>query len=155
MQCSHKMMKKVITFIFLSTFMFYSCVIEHSSASICILNQADYTIYVYNAYDKDSLSMNGGLDLFWHYDNFYGNKDTLIHPSYRAEPESVACVNFRKKRKDIFGSLKDRNLRLFIIKEETMLKYTWEEICKYQMYETKLILTENELKENNWTVVYE
>jgi len=122
-----------------------SCVFDRG-CNISILNKSDHTIYVYKSF-SDSLKMSGGLLYKLEQQNYNGN-DTLIYPSYRAEPSSYAYVTFVGKREEIFKNdeCKDGKLRLFFIHEDTILKYTWEEICKQQLYENKIILNEVELR---------
>jgi hypothetical protein len=58
--------------------------------------------------------------------------------------------------KNLFiSSCVDKKIRFFFIKESIMRKYSWNEICKYQLYEKKLTFTEKDLRKNNWVVVYE
>ncbi len=143
----------ILLFAFYCLLALNSCVFDRG-CNISILNKSDHTIYVYKSF-SDSLKMSGGLKYKLEQQNYKGN-DTLIYPSYRAESKSYAYVPFVGKRDDIFKNkeCKDGKLRLFFINEDTILKYTWEEICRQQLYEKKLILNEVELKRNNWVVIY-
>lgn len=130
-----------------------SCVIDYGSA-VFVLNKSDHTIYVYKTF-QDSLSMNDGLLL--KQSSYKNNEvDTMIYPSYRARPDSLAVLTFRGKRNEIFKSSYnvDGKLRIFIINESIISKYTWKQICDKQIYEKKLLITEEDLKKNNWTVIY-
>lgn len=131
-----------------------SCVFDRG-CNIPILNKSDHTIYVYKSF-SDSLKLSGGLVYKLEQQNYKGI-DTLIYPSYRAEPSSYAYVTFVGKHEDVFKNkeCKDGKLRLFFIHEDTILKYTWKEICRQQLYENKLILNEAELRGSNWEVIYQ
>jgi len=145
-----KKMKKIVIILAFFGILIYSCVMDCGCA-IFVLNNSNHTIYVYNAYDEDFLSMSRKLELLWRYDD-----NETYYPPYRAAPDSMAGITFSGKHNDIFNLyLKDGELRLFIIREDSLLKYTWNEICEKQLYEKKLIVTEKELEENNWTIVYE
>jgi hypothetical protein len=84
-------MKKIL--IIIGICVINSCVIDFGCA-IFVLNRSGHTIYVYNALDKDSLSITDReLALMWKYN--IGRKDSLtLYPSYRAEPDSMAGINF-------------------------------------------------------------
>ena len=43
---------------------------------------------------------------------------------------------------------------LFIIKEATLKNNTWEDICKKQMYDSKIELSQKELDSLNWEITY-
>jgi hypothetical protein len=144
---------KNLILVFSCLFALNSCVFDRG-CNISILNKSDHTIYVYKSF-SDSLKMSGGLAYKLEQQNYKGD-DTLIYPSYRAEPNSYAYVTFVGKYEYIFNNkeCKDGKLRLFFIHEDTILRYTWEEICRKQLYEKKLILNEAELRRGNWEVIY-
>jgi hypothetical protein len=143
-------MKKLFLVIFLAVSLTYCAWPFDRYCCIGILNKSDYTIFIYNSY-SDSLSfiMTNSVDTAYTFDS-----GITVYSPNRAEPDSIAYLSFRGTHADIFDLLGEK-LRIFIFTEETIRKYSWEEICEYQMYEKKLTLTEEELKKNDWTVVYE
>jgi len=151
-------MKKLLV-IFIVILILSSCVFKRTS-TIGILNKSDHTIYVYDLF-LDSLALyitnslgntcRTGFDT-----SSVFNSGIWVYSSNRVVPDSMTYIHV-PPRKEIFRSSLciDGKLRIFIFKEETIRKYSWEVICKHQMYEKKLTLTEAELKKNDWTVVYE
>jgi len=155
-------MKKIIIVSIIVTF-FSSCLFMFDRISIIkILNKSNYTIYAYDSF-FDSLSIYqtdfSGNSFRTSLDTSYYifSNGAFSYSSNRAEPDSMAYLSFSGTRKGIFRDnlCVDGKIRFFIFKEETIRKYSWETICKYQMYEKKLTFTEDELKENDWVVVYE
>jgi hypothetical protein len=129
--------------------------------NIGVLNNSEHTIYVYDSF-LDSLALyqinsigntyRTGFDTAYIFSN-----GVVSYSSNRAEPDSIAYVLFFGTHKSIFRQKEciDGKIRLFVFKEEAIRKYSWEEICEQQMYEKKLTLSEKDLRENDWTVVYE
>jgi len=118
---------------------------------IHVFNNTDSTFYI-------AFSFNDSLRSYWplvYYEEV--NIDNVMHkryPCYRVEPFSKSGIGI-PGRESLLLRCDDNKLRLFFILESTMQDYSWEEICKNRLYEKKLTLTEEELKENDWIVVYE
>ena len=77
------------------------------------------------------------------------------YPNCRIEPDSLGYKNFSHTHNSLFSLSKDRKLRFFFIKESTINKHAWEDICKYQLYEKMLVFTKKELIENDWVIKYQ
>jgi RHS repeat-associated protein len=89
----------------------------------------------------------------------YDRKDSCFKcrikaPDYRINAYSFQHIGLPANN-SIIKNCKDKKLRIFFIKEEIMREHSWEEICSKQLYEKKITLTEEELQQNNWVVVYE
>ena len=133
--------------------MFHSCLpVMDFACTLPVINYSDFTVYVC-ASCSDSLERGRNLQL---YKYSFDGKEIVGYPNYRIEKDSIGYVIFREKKVEhAIKRCKDHKLRLFFISESTMRNYSWEEICKHNLYEKKLTLTEEELKENDWIVVYE
>jgi len=122
------------------------------ACTLPIINYSDSTVYVC-ASCSDFLEKDHNLQVYKY--NFDG-KEILGYPNYRIEKDSLGCIIFREKKVEhIFKRCQDHQMHFFFILESTMRTYSWEEICEKQLYEKKLVLTEEELKNNDWVVVYE
>jgi len=152
-------MKKIVV-VFLFMTLLSKC--ADKRCTISVLNNTNQTIYVDYSF-IDSLHFSQTDDVFLDqnrksYDTAYVFPNgTVSYSSNRAEPDSLAYLIFSGTRERIFqnNNCVDGKLRLYIFKEETIRNYSWETICKYQMYEKKLTFSEEELRRSNWTVVYE
>lgn len=143
-------MKKVLTLIFIGS-IFSSCVYDRVE-TIRFLNKSDSTIYMdYSCSDR----LEKSFKLHVYQDATINGKDTLVYSRERAEKDSIGWTIIGFSRKGAIRQCKDKKLRFFFIKESVMKGYSWEEICEQQLYEKKLVFTEEELVKMNWTVVYE
>ncbi len=127
---------------------------------INLQNNTESAIYVYVTY-KDTLPKSPKLNLFdtITIEKSYQKKDSIISPVYRLNAYSY-YVDFEKNDggiifNDYSAKSVDKKVRLYFIKESTMRTKTWDEIYKGQLYEKKMIFTEDELTELNWEVNYE
>lgn len=104
---------------------------------VFVTNNTDSVLYFPDSY-KDSLSL---LPYRYYMDTFKAdNVFRIISPMERVEPHSTSIVTFKYP---IGNSLRDsgeNSLKLFVIKESTMKKYKWEDICKYGLYEKKIVI---------------
>ena len=99
-------------------------------------------------------SLGNGYPLVYYEEVIIDNKKIRRFPCYRLDGYSKCGIGI-PGRESLLLSCDDNKLRLFFILESTMQDYSWDEICKQRLYEKKLTLTEEELKENDWVVVYE
>jgi hypothetical protein len=118
---------------------------------IDVFNNTDSILYVAYSF-TNSLDKNYPLVLVK--EAIINNEIKRHFPCYRLEAYSRGSIGI-PGRELLLQDCDDEMLRLFFILESTMRDYTWEEICERQMYEKKLTLSEKDLKENDWTVVYE
>lgn len=152
-------MKTKVVFPLLMLSMLTSCIVyDPPKPTLEIRNNTDSAIYVYETC-ADSLEVANRLALFlvFHDDDSFapGKKsDTIYSPYYRVNAYSSGdfVVNGRVEQPSVHCS--DKILRLFFIKESILRTYSWEEICKHQLYEEKVALTEDELKQSDWKYTY-
>jgi hypothetical protein len=95
------------------------------------------------------LNTGGGTDASGH-----KIKDTIA-PSYRINAYSWGSIGGLGTPNKQETECKDNKLKLYFIKEITMRTKTWEEICKDQLYEKRVILTQQQLDNLNWRITYE
>ena len=48
----------------------------------------------------------------------------------------------------------DKKLKIFFISESIMRTKTWDEICTYQLYKNKTVMTVDELEKAKWIITY-
>ena len=131
--------------------------------AIEIHNYSDSVIYVYHSC-SDSLELNHKLNLFDTWirigvvtdasGNIRQDTDSIHSPEYRIGAydygDVVLCGSNRRPRL----CCDNDTLYLFFIKESVMRTMSWEEICKKQQYEQKVVLTEEQLNSCGWQYTY-
>lgn len=144
-------MKKNFFLLIVNILLFDSCLmIDPKPQCIEIENCTDSTIYVYYSFN-DSLEESRSIQLFKKYR--YAGTDKYISPDYRINAFSVGGIGITG-RESLLNKCKDKKIRLFFIKEETLRNKTWTEICKQQIYIKKKTLNIEELKKSNWVIEY-
>jgi hypothetical protein len=85
-----------------------------------------------------------------------GNKkpDT-ISPQYRINAYSYGDIRVSGTIENPAIHCSMDSLYLFFIAESTIRTKSWSEICKYQLYRKKIVLTEDILDSLKWKVVYD
>ena len=78
----------------------------------------------------------------------------LISPEYRINAYAYGAIDIGGNKKKPQLNCEEKVVTLFFISEQTMRNYSWEEISSKQMFIKKIILTEEELKNNDWNYVY-
>lgn len=151
-------MKNNSIFLLLWGTIFAGCVYDPPSGFITVHNYSDSAVYVYETF-MDSLPCGNPLKLFQTLGgksiNSRGNalKDTLS-PSYRVNAYAFGEIGVLGNPSEPKLPKNNKKIILFFIKESTMRTKTWEEICRYQLYERKLVYTEAELDLMDWLVTY-
>lgn len=153
---------KILALIFVSL-LFSSCIFFDETPQTGVINLQNNTesaVYVYVTY-KDTLPNSPKLNLFDTISLVNSNqkKDSIISPTYRLNAYSF-FVDFEKNEggiifNDYSSKSIDKKIRLYFIKENVMRRKTWNEIYKGQLYEKKMVFTEDELSKLNWEVKYE
>jgi hypothetical protein len=87
-------------------------------------------------------------------DEYGQKKDSFFSPHYRVNAYAFSEVNVWGTIKNPATNCKNDSLYLFFIKESIMRTMSWEEICKNQLYEQRVILTEEQLKRSGWLFKY-
>jgi len=143
-------MKKIILFIL--PFVLCGCPFAYDPPAkvIKVKNHTDSAIYVYHSF-TDSIEINRKLTLFEVY--YYNNSSHVVTPNYRIDAYNSRGIG-TTGRESLVNESPDKKLRLFFIKEETLRKKTWEEICEKQLYAKKLTLTVTDFEKINWIVEY-
>ncbi len=143
-------MRKLFILLLFSTIIGCSLT-DSKQESIEIYNNTDSAIYLYYSC-SDSIYLTPKLVLF---DTIINRgKEKIISPEYRVNAFSSGGIGVRG-RKNLINNCTDKRIRLFFIKEETMMNNSWNDIYKWQLYEKKIILTIEEMEKNNWTVTFD
>lgn len=123
-----------------------------------ILNYSDSAVYVYSTC-SDSLPYEYGLKLFVNYgggvDECGNRMRDTIAPNYRVNAYSWGTLSGFGNAENPKITCGNNKLRLYFIKEATMRTKSWKEIYKGQLYEKKMVLTQQQLNNLCWKVVYE
>ena len=139
-------------------FLLLGCpVYDPPNGEIKIHNSSKNAIYVCSEC-SDTLSLSNPLRLFIINDNSYdeqGKKMTdTIFPRYKINRDSTGLIGVwgTPTKPQLFCN--DKKIRLFFINERVMKEKEWAEICKFDLYEKKLVLTQSELEKMNWEITY-
>jgi formate-dependent nitrite reductase cytochrome c552 subunit len=111
-------------------------------------------IICYSCFDSigsiiDSLTM---TPYFKQFDNF---KPEIINKDAFINKNSSQGYRISGRKETIVRFCPDKHVRFFFISDSVFMNNPWDTIVKYQMYNRKLVFSEKDLKENDWTVVYE
>ena len=145
-------MKKNIIISVISVFCLYSC-LSYIDA-IQIINHSDYgQIVCYTCSDSigseiDSLTFN---PYFKQYDYF---KYEILKKDAYIDRNSSQWLKTPFPKEYITQCCEDGLIRFFFIKDSVFLNNPWDTIVKYQMYNKKLVLSEEDLKNMNWIIEY-
>lgn len=139
-----------------------SCVYDPPRAFFYIYNYSDEAVYYYDVCNKsDSIPQKPRLSLFHNVDDInkkdkLGNPifSSIVQPGYRIDAYDVG-------KKMIWGTRNNpefpdgvKEITLFFITEKTMRENNWRQIYDGQLYESKVTLTEDELKSKCWRYTY-
>ena len=128
---------------------------------ISVFNNTDSIWYVAYSF-SDSLTNNYPLVLFEDVSIAFNEEHLYKHnykkhkqaPCYRLNAYSYGCIGI-SGQETLLQRCDNNMLRLFFIPESIVRENSFAKICEYQLFEKKLTLTEAELKENDWVIVYE
>lgn len=140
-------------------FLFSGCIFTYDSAigELTVRNNSDEAVYVYRRCGKvNVLPSEPKLELFQliSLDTKDPNRDMLISPEYRINAYAYGAIDIGGNKKKPQLNCEEKVVTLFFISEQTMRNYSWEEISSKQMFDKKIILTEEELKNNDWNYIY-
>lgn len=136
---------------FLLILLLQSCpAVDPPPKFIRIDNKTDSTIFV--AYSlNDTLEILHPLKLLdtirWR-----GNFE-YYEPRYKIKANKQGSID-TCGRKQLIENIPDKRIRLFFIRESILNKHSWTEICKNQLFDTKMTFTVSDLEKCKWTVVY-
>lgn len=148
-----KIMKKsiILTFVLLC---FYSCVYDRVERFQLVNYSDNGQVICYTCSDSigsktDSLTNN---PYFKQFDYF---KSDILDQNVFLNRNSYTSIGVSGKKEFIVRRCEDKRIRFFFISDSVFMNNPWDTIVKYQMYNRKLIFSEEDLKENDWIVVYE
>jgi hypothetical protein len=75
-------------------------------------------------------------------------------PNYRVIAHSHGSVYTGGTERSPRLSCENKKLSFFFFKERVMQTRTWKEICENQLYDRKMILTEEKLDSVGWKITY-
>ena len=138
-----------------------SCVYDPPMAFLNIYNYSDKAVYYSITYNKtDSLPQKPRLKLFYNWDmnikDKLGNKifSPIIQTGYRIDAYDVGREMMPGSRDNPSFPSGVNEITIFFITEEIMREYSWKQIYNMQLYESKVMLTEGELKGKCWRYTY-
>lgn len=116
--------------------------IDPPAKCIDVYNETDSVVYVTYSF-SDTMNILKPLKTF--------QEDSVT--IYRLYPHSVGGIDTCGRRQ-LVENIPDKRIRLFFIRESILNKHSWAEICKNQLFDTKMTLTVSDLEKCKWTVVY-
>ncbi|MGC3977362.1 MAG: hypothetical protein QM751_03480 [Paludibacteraceae bacterium] len=117
---------------------------------INVYNKTDSTIFVAYSFN-DTLDLLRPLNfsdtIYWqgHFEYY--------EPRYKIEANKQGSIDTCGRRQ-LLENIPDKRIRLFFIRESILNKYSWAEICKNQLFDTKITLTVSDLEKCKWKIVY-
>lgn len=133
----------------------------YDRAWITIYNYSDSAIYVYMKDGvADSLPLSPGLELFikskTETTNKFGNAifHPIVSPEYRINAFGYGDLIIDGDCDNPKLPCGKQEVTLFFIKDKTMRNYSWAQIHEKQLYESKIVITESELKSKCWSISY-
>jgi len=127
--------------------------------SLEIYNYTDEAIYVYFS-STDSLQITPKLVLFYNISGLGNDEnnekiDTVVNPDYRINAHNYSYLRESSTSSTKWIPFRDKDyVVFFFIKESTMKKFSWEEICKRQLYEKKDKYSYKELEKLHYRILY-
>jgi len=148
-------MKKIIILSTTISLCLYSCIFLHWTEHIQIVNKSNVgQIICHSCSDSigsmiDSLTMSPFFKQFDNMKSVIENTDAYLHKDSSQRYKIVGG------KEAMVRLCKDKRIRFFFISDSVFMNNPWDSIVKYQMYNRKLVFSEEELKRSNWSVVYE
>jgi len=152
MHCEIKLFIVMRERLFIIILLFLSCIFpayDPPEQYVFIQNTTDSAIYVYYTC-FDSLPKEPALKLFV---KEKGMDKPIQSPEYRINAHSNGLVPLYSLKVESEKS-KDKKLKLYFITEKNIKEKKWDEIYKNQLYEKKIIISSEELKENTIIAIY-
>jgi hypothetical protein len=75
-------------------------------------------------------------------------------PNYRVPAFTTKSIIACENREDYVKQCENQTVSLFVISEKNMKSYSWEDIYLSQRYDSRISLTADELKRQNWIVLF-
>ena len=91
----------------------------------------------------------------FYYESIAGCEVSIVNENVYIDKNSSKWFKIPFKKEYFACTCKDKHVRFFFISDSIFLNNPWDTIVKHQMYNRKLIFSEENLKKNNWVVVYE
>ena len=132
-----------------------SCVHFDRVETFQVINYSDEgQIIYYSCSDSigseiDSLTFN---PYFKQFDNV---KSDILNENKHIDKNSFKWIKVSDKKESIVKGSKDGLIRFFFISDSTFLNNSWDTIVKYQMYNRKLVFSEEDLEHMNWVIEYQ
>jgi hypothetical protein len=127
--------------------------------SLEIYNYSDEAIYVYIS-RTDSLQLTPKLVMFYNipdmgFDENNVRLDSLVTPDYRINAHNYSYLRESSTSSTKWIPFKDKDyVVFFFIRESTIKKFSWEEICNKQLYEKKVKYSYKELEKLHYRILY-
>jgi hypothetical protein len=137
----------------------YGCTYDPPKKSLEIYNYSDEAIYVYFS-RADSLQLTPKLVMFYNipdmgFDENNVRLDSLVTPDYRINAHNYSYLRESSTSSTKWIPFKDKDyVVFFFIRESTIKKFSWEEICNKQLYEKKVKYSYKELEKLHYRILY-
>ena len=146
-------MKKIFFISTISLLCLYSCVYDRVERIKIVNNSEEGQVVYYSCSDKMGAEMDSLRNI--HYKRMAGQNVRIHYEREYIAKDSLRWFGNFFNRKAIACFCDDRQVRFFFISESVFISTPWDTLVKYQMYNRKLVFSDEDLKNNNWVVVYE
>ena len=146
-------MKRIFIISIVLSLCTYSCVYDYVG-SFQVINYSDEgQIVYYTCSDMIGTKIDSFSNRY--YERLAGCKFRIDNEDVYIDKKSFKWVEISFRKKDFASDCKDKHIRFFFISDSVFMNHSWDTIVKYQMYNRKLVFSEEELKKDDWAVVYE
>jgi hypothetical protein len=130
-----------------------SCVYDRVERIKIVNNSEEGQVIYHSCSDKIGTEKDSLNNLY--YKQIAGSNISIYYETAYIGKTSTKWYGKFHSRKAIAHLCKDKQVRFFFISESVFMSTSWDTIVKYQMYNRKLVFSEEELRNNDWVVVYE
>ncbi|MDR0206018.1 MAG: hypothetical protein LBI45_02005 [Bacteroidales bacterium] len=148
-------MKKIIITLIVIALCQSSCIFFDSASSIYIVNNSNEGQIICHSCSDSIGAIIDNMTISPFFKQFDNMKSVILNTDAYINKNTYQRYKISGTRGSFVRRCKDKHVRFFFISDSVFMNNPWDTIVKYQMYNRKLVFTEEELKKNNWVVVYE
>lgn len=130
-------------FIGVVIFSIASCVIRYGDVRLQVYNSSQMNIYVQP--DNDLSVLAPHADIGFQLDKYFIKSDSSIR---------MKKPGGKHAWEDYINESPDKKLHLYIFSEDTLKKYTTEQVIEGKKYLKRIDISVDELKAKDWKIVY-
>ncbi len=133
---------KLLYFLLLILFV-EGCIVHYSDIRLQVNNQSEFNIYVQE--DVDTINLRLHADIGFMLPQYFIKSGSTIR---------MKKPGGEKAWEEYINESPDKKLHLYVFSEDTLKKYTKEQVIEGKKYLERLDVSVEELKANDWKVIY-